>query len=241
MVKAWVSWSSGKDSAWALHELRSGGELRVTGILTIVTDEFDRVSMHAVRSEILRAQADRLELPLHEARIPHPCSNAEYERVMGGAVERARAEDVRVMVFGDLFLEDVRAYREKMLSGTGIDPVFPLWGRDTAALARAMLDGGVEARVTCVDPSTLDPGLVGRRYDARWLDELPADVDPCGENGEFHTCVTAGPFFSSPIDVEPGAVVRRDGFAFADLSLDGEDSTRAPPRCGPAPMRRTAS
>jgi len=234
MKRVWVCWSTGKDSAWALHELRGRDDLVVTGVLTTITDAFDRVSMHAVRSGILRAQAERLGLPLHEARIPHPCSDAEYETAMAAAIERARADGVTSIAFGDLFLEDIRSYREAMLRDTGISPIFPLWGRDTGTLAREMIEGGLEARVACVDPSRLDPALAGRRFDARWLGELPAGVDPCGENGEFHTCVTAGPFFSRPIDVEPGEIVHRDGFVFADLALASPDAAgaAAPARSG---------
>lgn len=215
--KALVAWSSGKDSAWALHEVRRAGELEVVGLLTTVTSEFGRVSMHAVREELLDRQAAALGLPCHKVRIPWPCPNERYEQEMARALDEARARGVTRVVFGDLYLADVRAYREEKLAGTGIAPVFPLWGRDTAGLARQMLEGGLRATLTCVDPRRLDRGLAGRPFDARLLAELPAGVDPCGENGEFHTFVHAGPSFAAPLSVEVGEVVEREGFVFADV------------------------
>ncbi|MDX1393105.1 MAG: ATP-binding protein [Gemmatimonadota bacterium] len=212
----WLWWSSGKDSAWALHRL-SGAERAVTGLVTTLTDPFDRVAMHGVRAPILRAQARRVGLPLHEIRIPHPCSNEAYEAAVVPLLERAVDEGVEAMAFGDLFLEEIREYRERLLAPWPIEPLFPLWGEDTGALAREMIEGGLEATVTCVDPARLGPEWAGRAWDAAFVGELPDDVDPCGENGEFHTCVTAGPFFDRPIDVEPGEVVEREGFVFADL------------------------
>jgi uncharacterized protein (TIGR00290 family) len=215
--KAIVAWSSGKDSAWALHEVRAAGRLELVGLLTTVTSEFGRVSMHAVRESLLDLQAASLGLPCLKVRIPWPCVNERYEAEMASALAGARAGGVTHVVFGDLFLEDVRAYRESRLAGSGIEPVFPLWGRDTSRLAHEMLRGGLRATLTCVDPRSLDPALVGRPFDAALLAELPAGVDPCGERGEFHTFAWDGPMFRAPIPVVPGEVVAREGFVFADL------------------------
>ncbi len=215
--RALVAWSSGKDSAWALHELRRAGEVEIVELLTTVTDPFARVSMHAVREELLDRQAAALGLPCRKVRIPWPCPNERYEAEMGRARAAARAEGITHAVFGDLVLEDIRAYREAKLAGTGVAPLFPLWGRDTARLAREMIDGGLRAAITCVDPRRLRPALAGRAFDASLLAELPPGVDPCGENGEFHSFAWAGPMFASPVAVTPGEVVERDGFVFADL------------------------
>ncbi|HEX9241098.1 MAG TPA: hypothetical protein VF875_01520 [Anaeromyxobacter sp.] len=215
--KALLAWSSGKDSAWALHELRREGALDVVGLLTTVTSTYGRVSMHAVREELLDRQAAAVGLPCTKVRIPWPCPNERYEAEMAAALAAARAEGVTRVAFGDLFLEDVRAYREQKLAGTGIEPVFPLWGRDTAALAREMVEGGLRATLTCVDPRALDRRFAGRTFDAALLAELPASVDPCGERGEFHSFAWAGPMFAAPIAVTPGEVVEREGFVFADL------------------------
>jgi uncharacterized protein (TIGR00290 family) len=217
--KAVVSWSSGKDCAFALSQLLRSGELEVVGLLTTLTKEFGRISMHGVREALLYRQAAAAGLPLTKVEIPSPCPNEVYEREMRRAVDRLHDEGVTRLVFGDLFLPDVRAYRESRLAGTGIDPVFPLWGRDTGALAREMIASGLEARVVCLDPRKVPKSLAGRAFDTAFLSELPSDVDPCGENGEFHTFVTAGPMFDRPIPVVPGAVVERDGFVFADLAL----------------------
>jgi uncharacterized protein (TIGR00290 family) len=215
-MKTWLSWSSGKDSAWSLQTLRAGGEAQVTGLFTTVNAQFDRVAMHAVRRALLEAQARAAGLALHAIEIPHPCPNAEYERIMGAFVAEARAQGVEAMAFGDLFLADIRRYRERQLAGTGIAPLFTLCGRDTRVLAGEMIDGGLVAHVTCVDPRQLDPSFAGRTFDAGFLADLPAGVDPCGENGEFHTFVSAGPMFRAPIGVRQGEVVDRDGFVFAD-------------------------
>ncbi len=212
-----VSWSSGKDSAWCLHELRREGRWEVAGLLVTVNERFGRVSMHAVREDLLEAQAERAGLPLWKISLPHPCSNEQYGAAMAGAIRRARDEGMSAVAFGDLFLEDVRRYREERLAGTGIEPIFPLWGRPTAELAREMLAGGLRARLTCVDPRHVPRSFAGRRYDAALLAELPPGVDPCGERGEFHTFVHDGPMFRRPIRVRPGGVVERDGFVFADL------------------------
>jgi uncharacterized protein (TIGR00290 family) len=216
-MRTWLSWSSGKDSAWSLQTLRESGKAEVTGLFTAVNAAFDRVAMHAVRRTLLEAQAHAAGLALHIVAIPHPCPNAEYERIMGAFVAAARGQGVEAMAFGDLFLADIRAYRERQLAGTGIAPLFPLWGRDTHALAREMIDGGLVAHITCVDPARLDRSFAGRRFDRALLADLPAGVDPCGENGEFHTCVSAGPMLRAAIPVRPGAVTERDGFVFADL------------------------
>ncbi|MHC5021788.1 MAG: Dph6-related ATP pyrophosphatase [Planctomycetota bacterium] len=216
-TNVWLCWSSGKDSAWALHTLRQDPAVEVTGLLTVVTAPYDRVAMHGVRRELLEAQAAAAGLPLHVAEIPAPCTDEQYRAVMATAVEAALAQGVQEMAFGDLFLEDVRAYRETMLDGTGLAPRFPLWDADTAALSRTMVAGGIEAWITCCDPAKLPAEFAGRRYDGALLDALPAGVDPCAERGEFHTCVTAGPMFSAPIPVAPGEIVERDGFIFADL------------------------
>ena len=216
-VPAWMSWSSGKDSALALDVARRDPNVDVVGLLVTVNADADRVAMHAVRRTLLEEQADRLGLPLHVVEIPFPCPNEVYEARMATAVVAAVAAGVGHVVFGDLFLEDVRAYRERALEGSGVAPLFPLWGRRTDALARDMLDAGIRAVVTCVDPRQVPAELAGRSWDADFLADLPAGADPCGENGEFHTFVWDGPGFSSPIEVEVGEVAERDGFVFCDV------------------------
>ncbi|HEY0466540.1 MAG TPA: hypothetical protein VGC79_20165 [Polyangiaceae bacterium] len=215
--KVLLSWSSGKDSAWALHTLRQRTDLEIVGLLTTLNESADRVAMHAVRSQLLRAQAAALGLPLHALGIPSPCSNEQYEAVMSAAIARAQADGVTAIAFGDLFLEDIRRYRVEKLLGTGIEPLFPIWGIPTDRLAREMIAGGLRARLTCVDPKQLAPSFVGREFDSALLGELPPGVDPCGERGEFHTFAYAGPMFSAPIAIQSGEVVTRDGFVFADL------------------------
>jgi uncharacterized protein (TIGR00290 family) len=215
--KALVAWSSGKDSAWALHEVRQAGDVEVVGLLTTVTAEFARVSMHAVRETLLDRQAEALGLPCYKIRIPWPCPNERYESEMGRALAEARTRGVSQVVFGDLFLADVRAYREAKMAGSGIHPLFPLWGRNTTDLARDMLSHGLKATLTCVDPRQLDRSFAGREFDEALLATLPAGVDPCGEKGEFHTFVSAGPMFREPLDVVVGEVVEREGFVFADV------------------------
>jgi len=215
--RAWMSWSSGKDSALALHETLAAGEVDVVGLLTTVNSTADRVAMHAVRRVLLERQAAALARPLHVVDLPWPCPNAVYEERMTAALQAARSDGVTHMVFGDLFLEDIRAYREQALEGTGITPLFPLWGRPTSGLATEMIAVGIRAHLTCVDPRQAPRELAGRPFDAHLLAQLPADVDPCGENGEFHTFVWSSPDFRAPIPVEVGELVERDGFIFADL------------------------
>jgi uncharacterized protein (TIGR00290 family) len=215
--KALLSWSSGKDSAWTLHVLRQKGEVDVVALLTTINEVYDRVAMHGVRTELLRLQAQASGLALWPVPIPSPCSNAEYEVAMSAALERARAAGITVAAFGDLFLEDIRRYREERLSGTGLRPVFPIWGIPTDALAREMIAGGLRARLTCVDPKKLGPSFAGREFDAALLGDLPGSVDPCGERGEFHTFAYDGPMFQRPVPLRGGEVVERDGFVFADL------------------------
>jgi uncharacterized protein (TIGR00290 family) len=218
--RAIVSWSSGKDSAWALETVRRAGVFEVVGLLTTVTEEYARVSMHGVREEILDLQAARTGLACVKVKIPPRCTNAVYEDAIGKALAEARRAGVTHVVFGDLFLEDVRRYRERLLDGSGIEPVFPLWGRDTRKLAREMIAAGLEAALVCLDPKALPRRFAGRRFDACLLEELPAGVDPCGENGEFHTCVTAGPMFDGALGLRAGEIVEREGFVFADLLVE---------------------
>ncbi|MGA7525104.1 MAG: ATP-binding protein [Acidobacteriaceae bacterium] len=214
-----ISWSSGKDSAWALHRLQQSGAYELAGLLTTLNSAFDRVAMHSTRRALLEAQARAAGLPLVTVPLPWPCSNQDYEALMREACASAVASRVEFVAFGDLFLEDVRRYREEHLAGTGLQPVFPVWGLDTRRLAEEMIDSGLRARLVCVDPRKLPPEFAGREFDAALLQDLPAGVDPCGENGEFHTCVYAGPMFREPIPIEAGEVVERDGFVFADVRL----------------------
>jgi uncharacterized protein (TIGR00290 family) len=214
--KVLVAWSSGKDSAFALHLLRGDG-VSVSGLLTTVNDTVDRVSMHAVRLSLLRQQAEAVGLPLVEVRLPSPCSNEDYEAAMGRALARAGDDGVRAVAFGDIFLGDVRRYREAKMEGTGLRPLFPLWGRDTRELARAMIGAGLRAVLTCVDPGFLPAEFAGRAFDAALLAALPQTVDPCGERGEFHTFAWDGPGFRHPVPCRPGEVVKHEGFVFADL------------------------
>ncbi len=214
-----MCWSSGKDSSYCLDELMNSADVEVLGLLTTVTQAFDRVSMHGVRRELLALQAKMLGLPLHVIEIPNPCPNEVYERKMKGVIDTAQSEGVTHMAFGDLFLEDVRQYREEMLRDTDIEPLFPLWQRPTVKLARAIIESGHKAIVTCVDPRKLASDFAGRFYDSALLADLPGHVDPCGENGEFHTFVFDSPLFAVPLTVELGETVERDGFVFADVCL----------------------
>jgi uncharacterized protein (TIGR00290 family) len=217
--KLLLSWSSGKDSAWALHVLRQSREYEIAGLLTTLNAAFDRVAMHSTRRALLEAQARAAGLPLHTVPLPWPCSNEHYEAAMRTACDAAVAGGVEAIAFGDLFLEDVRRYREDKLQGTGLQPVFPVWGLDTHQLARTMIAGGLRARIVCVDPKKLPAEFAGRDFDADFLLDLPVGVDPCGENGEFHSVVYAGPMFRQPIPIESGEVIERDGFVFADVRV----------------------
>jgi uncharacterized protein (TIGR00290 family) len=213
-----LAWSSGKDSAWTLQALKRLG-VEVVGLLTTLNQAFDRVAMHAVRRDLLDAQTQSIGIPLWPVPLPWPCSNQDYERIMAEVCRQAEAEGIECMAFGDLFLPEVRAYRERQLAGTGLTPLFPLWGLPTGALAREMLAEGLKARITCVDPTVLPPAFAGREFDRALLADLLAEVDPCGEKGEFHTFAYDGPMFREPIPIANGEVVERDGFVFADLLL----------------------
>jgi uncharacterized protein (TIGR00290 family) len=217
--RALLSWSSGKDSAWALQVLREQGEYSIVGLVTTINESAERVAMHAVRTRLLEAQAGSVGLPLWKVPIPSPCTNEEYEARMAKLIERAEAQEVVAFAFGDLFLADVRAYREKQLAASRVAPIFPLWQRPTNELAAEMIARGVRAKLTCVDPKKLDPSFAGRDFDATLLRDLPADVDPCGENGEFHSFVYDGPMMRHPLPVQVGEVVTREGFVFADVTL----------------------
>jgi len=217
--KALVAWSSGKDGAWALHEVRRAGDVEVVGALTTVTDTFGRVSVHGLREELLLAQVDACGLPPWIVRIPYPCPNEVYEREMAVAMAKALAQGITHVVFGDLFLEDVRRYREERLAPIGMSPLFPLWGRPTDGLAREMIAAGVEAHLVAVDLKKLPARFAGRRFDSSLLADLPDGIDPCGENGEFHSFVAAGPMLRHAVPVAIGETVERDGMAYADLRL----------------------
>ena len=223
--KAWIAWSSGKDSAFALHEVRRTNDFEVVGALTTVTETFNRVSMHGVRVAILRAQHEAAGLASIIVPIPYPCPNEIYQARMSTALAEARNRAVTHIIFGDLFLQDVRTYREQMLASTGIAPVFPLWARPTAALAREMIAVGMESHLVCIDLKQLPKAFAGRRFDQALLTELPASADPCGENGEFHSCVVAGPMFDRRIEIQVGDTVVRDGFAYTDLLVPAREPT----------------
>jgi uncharacterized protein (TIGR00290 family) len=228
-LKAWLAWSGGKDSAWALHTVRQSGEFDIVALLTTINRTHSRVAMHAVRESLVELQAAAAGLPLVKVFISAICRNEDYEQAMSIVMSRARAERVLRVVFGDLFLEGIRAYRERQLASCGMTGVFPLWRNDTRKLAEEMLAAGLSARITCVDPAKLDRSFAGRRFDAEFLAALPPGVDPCGENGEFHTFACAGPMFREPVPVTVGEVVERDGFVFADL-LSGRPETSQPIR-----------
>lgn len=225
-LRAVVSWSSGKDAAWALHLVRLRGEVEVAGLLSSINEQFQRVSMHGVRRQLLESQACAAGLPLDIVELPWPCQNEEYERRMEAACQGLRARGVDAVVFGDIHLADVRDYREKQMARAGLQPLFPLWGRDSRELLEEMLDAGVRARIVCLDPLRMNPAMAGAELSAEWLSALPGGVDPCGENGEFHTFVTRAPVFSEPVEVEPGEVVERDGFVYADLLPRGAGERR---------------
>ena len=216
---ALLSWSSGKDCAWSLQMLRQQSQVEVVGLVTTFNEAFNRVAMHGVRMELVEAQAAAANLPLWAVPLPWPCSNEIYEHRMQGVIERARSAGIGVFAFGDLFLEDIRAYRERQLAGTMIEPIFPLWGTsaDTRSLARLMINSGLRATLSCVDPKQLAPHFAGREFDLALIEDLPESVDPCGERGEFHTFCHAGPMFHHSIPIKVGETVHRDGFWYADL------------------------
>jgi len=216
-VRVALSWSSGKDSAWSLHLLRQDPSVEVVALVTTLNEQFDRVAMHAVRRQLLELQAESVGVPLWAVPLPWPCSNEEYESRMRDLCTRAINEGVEAMAFGDLFLTDIRAYREKQLAGTGLDPLFPVWRIPTGDLARTMIASGLRAKITCIDPKVLPAEFAGRDFDTQFLADLPPGIDPCGENGEFHSFVYDGPGFRKPIGVKVGEILERDGFVFADL------------------------
>lgn len=217
MKKVLLSWSSGKDSVWALHLLRQQPDIEVVALLTSFNSTAGRVAMHAVRRTLVESQAGRTGIPQWSVDLPWPCSNAEYEERMRGVCQRAVTEGITAIAFGDLFLQDIRDYRERQLLNTGLEPLFPVWQIPTAQLARDMITAGVKAKITCVDPAQVDRAFAGRDFDQALVDSLPSGVDPCGENGEFHTFVYDAPVFSSPIAIRMGEIVERDGFVFADV------------------------
>jgi uncharacterized protein (TIGR00290 family) len=217
LKKVLLSWSSGKDSVWALHLLQQQPDVQVAALVTTFNSAANRVAMHAVRRALVEAQAQRVGIPLWAVDLPWPCSNLEYEERMRAVCQRASAEDITAVAFGDLFLQDIRDYRMQQLQGTGLEALFPVWQIPTAQLARDMIAAGVKAKLTCVDPAKLQKTFAGRDYDLRLLEDLPPAIDPCGENGEFHTFVYSAPVFSSPISVQTGEIVERDGFIFADV------------------------
>lgn len=217
MRRVILSWSSGKDSAYALHVLRQTPGVQVVALLTSFNTSFDRVAMHAVRRELVEAQAGCIGVPLWSVELPWPCSNDQYEQLMATIWPRAADEQVTEIAFGDLFLEDVRAYRERQLGPTSLKPLFPLWHLPTRALAEQMIQSGIRAKITCLDPAKLDHSFAGRDFDSSFLDALPPTADPCGENGEFHSFVYNAPVFSNPIPIEMGPTVERDAFVFTDI------------------------
>jgi uncharacterized protein (TIGR00290 family) len=223
--KALVSWSSGKDSAWTLHVLRQSKEYEIVGLLTTINSSFNRVAMHGVRRELVEAQAEAAGLPLWKVPLPWPCSNPEYEAAMSVACAKAIDAGVEVVAFGDLYLEDVRQYREDRMRGIGLTPVFPLWKLDTRQLIADMWAAGVRSRIVCLDPRKLSASFAGRDLNQELVDEFPAGIDPCGENGEFHTFVYDGPIFAHAIPVQNGDAVTRDGFVFSDLYIDEPAAT----------------
>jgi uncharacterized protein (TIGR00290 family) len=217
MKRTLLSWSSGKDSAWSLHVLRQQGECEIVGLLTTFNREANRVAMHGVRRELVEAQAEAAGVPLWDVDLPSPCSNTDYESIMSDTCKVAVQRGIECVAFGDLFLRDIRAYREKQLEGSGLKPIFPVWGLPTKTLARSMIESGVRAKLSCVACNCLSREFVGREFDEQLLSDLPPETDPCGENGEFHSFVYAGPMFRHDLPIEVGEIVTRDRFVFADL------------------------
>jgi uncharacterized protein (TIGR00290 family) len=233
MKRVLLSWSSGKDSAWALHLLRRDPSMVIVGLLTTLNTEFQRVAMHGTRRSVLEAQAAAAQLPLWIVPLPWPCSNEIYEQRMADVCKRAIVEHIDAVAFGDLFLADVRAYRETQLKPTGLEPLFPLWKTPTGELAHEMIASGLRAKLACVDKKQLSESFAGREFDESLLSDLPPNIDPCGERGEFHTCVYAGPMFTASLNLEPGEIVDREGFVFADFQTNQEfqaKATSSPPR-----------
>jgi len=220
--KTLLSWSSGKDSAWALHRLRAVSDVEVVGLMTTVNQVHQRVAIHAVRLELLQRQAEALGLPLQVIDLPSPCTNSQYEETMEKFVDESKRRGIECMAFGDLFLADIKEYREKKLAGTGITPLFPLWQAPTNRLAKEMIAAGLRAVITCVDPQQLPLSFAGREFNEQFLADLPKHVDPCGERGEFHTFAFDGPMFEKPVRVEIGTILERDGFGYADLLPEAE-------------------
>jgi len=218
--KTLLSWSSGKDSAWALHLLKQDPEIKLAGLFTTINQQFGRVAMHGVRFELLKQQAEAAGLPLQVIEIPYPCSNEDYANAMSDFVEKCKQDGIECFAFGDLFLEDIRQYREERLEGTGIEPVFPLWQIPTKDLSQKMIDSGLKAVITCLDPRKLDASFGGREYSAALISDLPENIDPCGEYGEFHTFAYNGPMFNHPVNLTVGETIERDGFVFTDLLVD---------------------
>ena len=212
-----MSWSSGKDCAWAFYKLQQNPEIDIDGLFSTVNSEFNRVAMHAVRVELLQQQAKCIGLPLEIIEIPYPCSNELYEEIMARFVETSKKANIENIAFGDLYLEDVRNYREEKLNGTGITPIFPIWGIPTNQLSKEMIGSGLRAVITCVDPKQIPKEFIGREYNESFLNDLPEGVDPCGENGEFHSFVFDGPMFNKHMEISLGNVVHRDGFVFIDV------------------------
>jgi len=217
MKKTLMSWSSGKDSAWALYQLQKNPEIELVGLFCTVNREFDRVAMHGVRIDLLKEQAKSIGLPLQIIEIPNPCSNEIYEKIMGEFTRKCIEEKIDHFAFGDLFLKDVRQYREDKLKGTGIKPIFPIWGIPTPELSKKMIASGLRTVITCIDPKQIPENFIGKEFDYNFLDSLPNSVDPCGENGEFHSFVFDGPMFKNKIEIQLGEIVDRDGFVFADI------------------------
>ncbi|MCK5001857.1 MAG: adenine nucleotide alpha hydrolase [Gammaproteobacteria bacterium] len=217
--KTLMSWSSGKDSAWALYQLQKNPEIDLVGLFCTVNKEFDRVAMHGVRVELLQKQADSIGLPLEIIEIPYPCSNIEYEEIMGDFVEKAKQDKVEHFAFGDLFLEDIRNYREEKLKNSGIKAIFPIWGIPTNELSREMINSGLRTVITCIDPRQTPKEFTGKEFNDSFLDSLPETIDPCGENGEFHSFVFDGPMFKEEINIVVGDIIHRDNFIFADILL----------------------
>ena len=211
-----LSWSSGKDSAYALHLLLKDPSINLLGLFTTVNQKFERVAMHAVRLRLLKEQARQIGLPIHIIEIPFPCSNADYEKIMTGFIAKIQADNIEAVAFGDLYLEDIRNYRIAQMQGTGIEPIFPCWGIDTKELSQSIINIGIKANITCIDPKQISVDFAGRTFNQSLLESLPDTVDSCGENGEFHTFVYDSPDFNNPINITQGETVERDGFVFTD-------------------------